>query len=199
MDERVVDPGLEDFLNKDLPQEKRDVFENDDEDDDPTKAKLLNEPISDSTRNAIIQAFLSALQTSPEGASKILHLFKSLTSFTEGEGQEYLEAITQADLATVSFHIVSIILRTLSQFFVNPSRPENIKLIIKDPYIRASVNATLRRVFNYLGNMSGIILFIAYAIDSYSPILLLDEDETEDRPIDEPPAKRARKEQTKPQ
>jgi len=129
MEEHIVDPGLENFLNKELPQSKRPDFKLDEEDEvDPTLQKLLTDPITDETKNQIIQCFLSAFQTSPDTAMKIMHLFKSLDSFTEGEGRDYLDAISQADLAIVSYHIVN-------------------------PYIRASANTTLRKVFKYLGIM----------------------------------------------
>jgi len=199
MDEHVVDPGLESFLNKELPETKRPDFKVDDDDIDPGLEKLLNDPITDQTKNQIIQCFLSAFQTSPDTAMKIMHLFKSLDGFTEGEGRDYLEAISQADLATVSFHIITMLLKTLSQYFVNPARPENIKLIVKDPYIRASANASLRKVFQYLGNMSGVLLFTTYAIDSYAPVLITEDEEKSEEDklgredVEEPAAKKPRK------
>jgi len=188
MEEHVIDPGLESFLNKDLPESKRPDFKPDDDDIDPGLEKLLNDPITDETKNQIIQAFLSAFQTSPDTAMKIMHLFKSLDGFTEGEGRDYLEAITQADLAKVSFHIVSMLLKTISQYFVNPAKPDNIKLIVKDPYIRASTNDTLKRIFQYLGNMSGVLLFITYAIDSYAPVLITEDEEKSGEETGEEPA-----------
>lgn len=185
MNTQSVDPNLESFL-KDPLQTKGDrgasIRDEELNQDDGEDSSI---PITETTKNQIIFHFTNSIIKDPQFLERIMRLMDHLKEFTEKEAQEYLRTIRLADVASISSHSVTLILKTLSHYFVNPFKPKSVLKIINDPHIRSSLTNALSYVYSYLGNMSGAILFIIYSLDSYTPdILSQDINEPENEKTD---------------
>lgn len=170
METKSVDVNFEKALNEDLPDIKKrvkiDGEENSEEEnnEDPSLLK----PISNYTKNLIACKFAGALNQDPVATSKMMGLLKQLESMTEAEGRIFLSSIETADISMMSDFSVTFMLRYLSKYFVNPNNKEAQEHILQDRFVRSALSHKMTEAFCSLGSWAGAFLFIIYAVESWS-------------------------------
>lgn len=183
MQTKSVDINFENVLSADLPTINKDrvEIENDEfkKDLEEDQEEDLG-PLSRKTRDEILLCYINAINaTNPQNVDFILNHIKKMEYLSEKEGRILLEALHANNVHAVSSEAVTILIKILSKQFINPVRPDIRKEVVKDKFIRMSISGWISRIFCWIGDMAGVILFVLYSLESYSNINPFREDGSE--------------------
>lgn len=161
LSEKVVDPNLNDFLNKDLSTTSERVEttgESFDVEDDKA-------PLSKHTKEQLLHYISKAL---PDiDVNKIMTMIDKIEGLDEASGKRYLEALKYASGATVDKAIVRKFIKELCNIFMNPEDKKHKKLCKNDKHVNEAVADALNSIFGQLGSLGGVLVFGLYTLASW--------------------------------
>jgi hypothetical protein len=167
MQTRSVDGAFDEALNTPL-QENTQRVHVEGEDHEMEEENEPDIPLSDITRQRIALKFVGCVNDTPENTRLIMSCLQRINGLTEKEGQLYLRALSAQNMNALTEDSVSIILKNISQYFVNPKRLDMKKAVVGDRHIRAALHSRLSELFIKMGDFAGVLLFLLYCIESYN-------------------------------
>lgn len=162
VEEKIVDQGLEAFLNKDLPANAERIETQEAEKFDTAQSV----PLTQSTKERLIYYLQKCL---PENdVFNIMNLLDRVEGITESEGQRYLQAMVYASSLQIDKGFVDLILKKLTNVLMNPKDKKTKKRCRNDVYVKESTGDLLNSIIPYLGRLAGFLVFGFYVAESWN-------------------------------
>lgn len=163
LQEKVVDPQLDNFLNKELEVNKtRENLPAGEEFEEQSS------PLSESTKKSLLYYLHKA---HPEkDVKEILDIIDRISAIDEQQARRYLEALRYTSTLSVDSKGVKMILKRICNLFMNPSDYKYKKLCKNDKYINECLSDFLNDFLPYAGKAAGILFFALYTFESWKPM-----------------------------
>jgi len=167
MNETVVDPELESFVKKDLGINKNRVEVAGDELSDDSSDSEDDKKITKATKTSIARAFCNTDLTDARPA-KLMNMLTKMEGMTEKQAKTFLDALRLTESINVSDDLVTTIIKISTSITVNPKRKDVIEKIINDKHVKRSVSLMCADLFDLIGNVAGVVVYVLYSLLSWN-------------------------------